>query len=52
MVDVPTPGDVPEEAEESNEPISLGDVAEAGEDSVRDDEVVPDLRDPNQQPDR
>jgi hypothetical protein len=45
MVDVPTPSEVAEEAEEGNEPTSLGDVAEAGEDSVRDDEIVPDRRD-------
>lgn len=49
MVDVPTPGEVAEEIEEGNEPRSLGDVAEAGQDSVRNDEVVPDLRDPDQQ---
>ena len=49
MADVPTPDDVAEEAEEGNEPTSLGDVATGlPNDSVRDDEIVPDRRDPSQ----
>jgi hypothetical protein len=46
MVDVPTPSEIAEESEEKgNEPTSLGDVAQGGQSSVRDDEVVPDRRD-------
>lgn len=44
MVDVPTPDEVAAEAEEGNEPTSLGDVAAAGQEAVRDDEIVPDRR--------
>ena len=49
MVDVPTPSEIAEESEKKgNEPTSLGDVAEAGQDVVRHDEVVPDRRDDTQ----
>ena len=44
MVDVPTPDDVADQAEEGNEPASLGDVASGTVDAVRDDEIVPDRR--------
>lgn len=44
MVDVPTPGEVGEEAEEGNEPASLGDTAAAGHDPslAQDHDVEPD----------
>lgn len=46
MVDVPTPSEIAEEAEEGREPTSLGDVAAAAQNpSVGGDEVVPDRRD-------